>query len=136
MKQSLYELLAASKDPSLAKRALNLALGDEPGLTTSAAMIGQVASYHPDMAFDFALANIAKVNERVDATSRSRFFPSLADASSNPEMITKLNAYGSAHLDPSARGELETVINAIEYRMKLKRERAPEIRAWLDRQTN
>lgn len=132
VKQSLYELLAASKDPSLAKRALNLALGDEPGLTTSAAMIGQVASYHPDMAFDFALANIAKVNERVDATSRSRFFPSLAGASSNPEMITKLNAYASAHLDPSARGELETVVNAIEYRMKLKRERVPEIRAWLD----
>ena len=132
VRQSLYELLASSEDASLAKRALDLALGDEPGLTTSAAMIRQVAANHPDMAFDFAIANIAKVNERVDATSRSRFFPSLASASSNPEMITKLNAYASAHLDPSARGELETVINAIEYRMKLKRERVPEIRTWLD----
>lgn len=132
VRQNLYELLAASEDPTLAKRALDLALSDEPGLTTSAAMIRQVATNHPDMAFDFAMANMAKVNERVDATSRSRFFPSLASTSSNPQMISKLNTYANAHLDPSARGELETVIAAIEYRIKLKRERVPEIRAWLD----
>lgn len=132
-KQNLYELLAASEDKILAQRALDLALSEEPGLTTSAAMIRQVAANHPDMAFDFAIANMAKVNDRVDATSSSRFFPSLASSSSNPQMISKLNAYADANLDQSARGELQTVIAAIEYKIKLKRERVPEIQAWLDR---
>ncbi|WP_395006697.1 M1 family metallopeptidase [Undibacterium sp.] len=133
IRQSLYTLLASSEDKILAQRALDLALTEEPGLTTSADMIRQVAVNHPDLAFDFAIANIAKVNDRVDATSRSRFFPTLSAASSDPKMIAKLNAYASAHLDSSARGELDTVIAAIHYRIKWKQERMPALRAWLDK---
>lgn len=135
VRQSLYGLLASSDDKALAQRALDLALTEEPGLTNSAAMIRQVAGSHPDLAFDFAIANMDKVNERVDGTSRSRFFPGLASASSDSKMIAKLHAYANAHLDPSARRELETVIAGINYRIKVKQERVPAIRAWLDTQT-
>lgn len=134
VRQSLYGLLAASDDKALAQRALDLALTEEPGLTISAGMIRQVAGNHPDLAFDFAIANMAKVNDRVDGTSRSRFFPALGSTSSDPKMIDKLNAYASAHLDPSARRELDTVIAGINYRVKVKQERLPAIRAWLDAQ--
>jgi aminopeptidase N len=134
IRQSLYTLLASSDDKVLAQRALDLALTEEPGLTISAGMIRQVAGNHPDLAFDFAIANMAKVNDRVDATSRSRFFPGLASASSDAKMIDKLNAYAKSHLDPSARGELDTVIAGILYKAKVKQERVPAIRAWLDKQ--
>nr|WP_315484414.1 M1 family metallopeptidase [uncultured Undibacterium sp.] len=133
IRQSLYTLLASSDDKVLAQRALDLALTEEPGLTISAGMIRQVADNHPDLAFDFAIANIAKVNDRVDATSRSRFFPGLASSSSDAKMIDKLNAYASSHLDSSARGELDTVIAGIHYKIKVKQERVPAIRAWLDK---
>lgn len=134
VRQSLYTLLASSDSKVLAQRALDLALTDEPGLTNSAAMIRQVAASHADLAFDFAIANMEKVNERVDGTSRSRFFPALAGSSSNPAMIAKLNTYAKDHLDPSARRELDTVIAGIQYRIKVKQERVPAIRAWLDQQ--
>ncbi|MBC3872086.1 M1 family metallopeptidase [Undibacterium flavidum] len=134
VRQSLYTLLASTNDKALAQQALDLALTDEPGLTNSAAMIRQVSANHADLAFDFAVANMDKVNERVDGTSRSRFFPALASASSDSKMIAKLNAYANAHLDPSARRELETVIAGISYRIKVKQERVPAIRAWLDSQ--
>ncbi|MFZ6817307.1 M1 family metallopeptidase [Undibacterium sp. Ji22W] len=134
IRQSLYSLLASSEDKALAQRALDLALTEEPGLTVSAGMIRQVASNHADLAFDFAIANMAKVNERVDATSRSRFFPGLGSTSTDPKMIDKLNAYANAHLDPSARRELETVIAGINYRIKVRQERMPAIRVWLDSQ--
>ncbi|MBI3713216.1 MAG: M1 family metallopeptidase [Burkholderiales bacterium] len=134
VKTSLYTLLATAKDPVLAKRALELALTDEPGVTTGASMIAIVAGEHTDMAFDFAIANLDKVNARVDGTSRSRYFPGLAKSALNLGMIDKLNAYAEAHLDASARREVETAITTIKYRIKVRQERVPVISAWLDQQ--
>ncbi|MBY0572937.1 MAG: M1 family metallopeptidase [Undibacterium sp.] len=133
VRENLYLLLASTKDKALAQKALEMALTDEPGITTSASMIRTVAGEHPDMAFDFALAHVAQVNERVDATSRSRYFPGLGGGSSDPAMIDKLNAYAKAHLDQSARREVDTAIVNINYRIKLNKERLPAISAWLEK---
>jgi len=131
LKSNLYALLGSARDKALAERALQLALTDEPGLTSSATMIGAVAANYPEMAFDFALANQDKMNQRIDATSRSRYYARLAYRSSDPAMVAKLNAYAGAHLAPSARGDVEAAIAAIQDRVKVKAERLPEIDAWL-----
>jgi aminopeptidase N len=131
LKDYLYDLLASSEDKALAERALKLALTDEPGVTNSAAMVARVAQNHPDMAFDFAIANIGKVNERVDATSRSRYFPRLASQSSDPAMIDKVNNYAGANLAPTSRRDADTAIAGIKDRIRVRNERMPEIDAWL-----
>ena len=131
IKDQLYHLLASSGDEALARRALALAMTDEPGATNSAAMLAQVAEKHPDMAFDFALAHIDKVNERVDATSRSRYFPRLASGSANPAIIAKLNAYAGANLAAGSRRDADTAIAGIRDRIKVRAARLPEIDAWL-----
>jgi aminopeptidase N len=131
VRDQLYVLLASSMDRALAGRALQLALTDEPGLTNSAAMISEVADRYPDLAFDFAIANIEKINQRVDASSRSRYFARLAGHSSNPAMIGKLNAYAGANLAPSSRGDVEAAIAAIQDRVRVNAARLPEIDAWL-----
>lgn len=132
VKDNLYTLLASAKDKNLAKRALELALTEEPGLTTSASMIRTVAGEHTDMAFDFAMANLAAVNSKVDATSRSRYFPGLASNANNLAIIDKLQAYAKDNLDPSSRGEMERVIGGIKTRLKIREERAPAVKAWVD----
>jgi aminopeptidase N len=131
IKDHLYQLLASSNDRALAQRALQLALTDEPGATNSAAMVARVARNYPDMAFDFAIANMGKINERVDVTSRSRYFPRLASGSSDPAMIGKINAYAGAHVAPTSRRDAETAVADITDRIKVRRERLPEIEAWL-----
>jgi aminopeptidase N len=131
VRDRLYTLLASTDDRALAQRALQLALTDEPGLTNSAAMISAVAIRHPDMAFDFATANLAKINERVDASSRSRYLARLAYGSSDPAMIGKLNGYAQANLAPTSRGDVELAIAAIKDRIKVNGARLPEIDAWL-----
>lgn len=131
LRDHLYVLLAAAKDKALAQRALQLALTDEPGLTNSAAMISAVAQNYPDMAVDFALANVDKINQRVDASSRSRYFARLAGGSSNPAMIDKLKSYAQANLAPSSRGDVDAAIAAIQDRIKTNAARLPEIDAWL-----
>jgi aminopeptidase N len=133
LKANLYQLLGIADDRVLAQRALALALTDEPDLTTSAGMISAVAQVHPDLAFDFALANQEKINRRIDATSRSRYFARLAGGSSDPAMVGKLNAYAGANLAASARGDVDAAIASIQDRVKVNAARLPEIDAWLAR---
>jgi aminopeptidase N len=131
LRDRLYVLLASSQDKALAERALQLALTDEPGLTNSAAMISAVAQRYPDMAVDFALANISMINQRVDASSRSRYFARLAGSSSDPAMIEKLRGYAKANLAVSSRGDVFSAMAAIQDRIKVNAARLPQIDAWL-----
>ncbi|MES2149570.1 MAG: M1 family metallopeptidase [Pseudomonadota bacterium] len=136
IKDQMYGLLAAASDNALAQRALELALTDEPGLTLSASMIGGVAFAHPDMAFDFAVKNMEKVNQRIDATSRSRYFPGLAGGSSDPAMIGKIKAYAEQNLAAGSRRDADSAVAGINYRLKVRAERLPAIDAWLAHNVN
>jgi aminopeptidase N len=74
IRDQYYSLLAAPKDEALAKRALDMALTDEPGATNSAGMISSVSREHPELAFDFAVAHREQVDTLVDSTSRARYY--------------------------------------------------------------
>jgi aminopeptidase N len=131
VKDRLYALLSIGIDENLAKRALDLALTDEPGATNSAGMIRGVSGEHPDLAFDFAVSHKARVDKLVDSTSSSRYYPSLANRSSDPAMIGKIEAYAKAHIAASSRRDAETVVANIRYRSMVRKERLPTIDAWL-----
>ncbi|WP_049620559.1 M1 family metallopeptidase [Frateuria defendens] len=133
IKDRLYAMLAAADDEALAKRALALALTDEPGATNSAGMIATVAHRHPDLAFDFALAHRAQVDKLVDSTSSSRYYPALGGSSFDPAMIGKIKAYAEAHVAPGSRRAADTVIANIKYRLMIRDERLPAVDAWLGR---
>jgi aminopeptidase N len=131
IKDELYDLLGAARDPALAQRALDLAMTDEPGATTGASIISEVAVRHPDLTFDFAMTNLAQVEQKMEAWSRSRYFPRLGSFSANPSMIDKLQAYAKQHLAADATGDTKTAIAAVEYRIKVRSKRLPQIDAWL-----
>src|SRR3546814_20859179 len=81
-RSTLYTLLGAAKDDALAQRALALSLTDEPGQTTSAAIIGRVAGHHAAAAVDFVDANQARVDQLIDASPLVRF-PACPDSNSD-----------------------------------------------------
>ncbi|MGQ0660548.1 M1 family metallopeptidase [Sphingosinicella sp.] len=132
VRSRLYQLVGGPGDEALARRALELALTDEPGATNASQIIGSVAGQHPDLAFDFALANRERVEALVDASSRSRFLPGLASGSSDPAMVDKLGAYATRYLTPQSRGSADRAISAIRDRVRVRRERLPEITHWLE----
>jgi aminopeptidase N len=133
VRENLYFLLAISVDPTLARRALDLALTDEPGATLSAQMISAVAGEHPDLAFDFALAHREAVDARVDPTSGSRYYARLAEGSSDPAMVTKLRAYATAHVEEKSRGETERAAASIADRIRVRARVVPDVSRWLSR---
>lgn len=133
VKENLYFLLAAAVDPVLARRALELAITDEPGATIGAEMIAAVSREHPDLAFDFAIEHREAVEARVDPTSGSRYYARLAEPSANPATAAKLRAYATANLDPKSRGETERAAAAIADRVRVRGLVAPDVARWLAR---
>jgi aminopeptidase N len=133
VKAELYALLGQAADPALAQRALALSIGGEPDATIAAGIISTVAGERSELAFDFAIANLARVNELVEANSRATYFPRLAGSSLDPAMIAKLKAYADANLPATARSNTNTAISRMQYRAVVLRERLPEIDSWLAR---
>jgi aminopeptidase N len=131
IKDQYYGMLAYSLDESLAKRALELALTDEPGATNTAGMISTVAGRFPELAWDFAMAHREQINERVDATSRSQYYPMLGGSSGKEEMIGKIQAFAEQYLDKGSRRTADTAIASIRNRIKVREEQLPAIDAWL-----
>jgi len=132
VKAQLYRQLGAARDPALAQRALDLALTDEPGATTSSALIAAVADEHPDLAVDFAIRNRDKVEPLVDSSSRSRFVPRLANGSADPAMVAKLEDYATRYMTPQSRRPADQSIAAIRDRVRVRTERLPDITRWLE----
>jgi aminopeptidase N len=130
-RSSLYRLLGSASSDALAQRALDLALTDEPGKTTSSGLISAVADEHPRMAINFVLAHLAQVDELVDISGRSRFMERLSAGSSDASLIPLLEAYANSNLKPTDRKPIDQAIDRIQFEAgKLPRERV-EIAAWL-----
>ena len=131
VRAQLYTLLASAEDEALARKALELALTTEPGETLSSTMISKVASLHPDMTFDWAVANKDAVNDKVDSTSRTRFIPGLGQASSNPATAEKIKAWAAANLAEGSRKEGDKAAAAVMNRAQIRQQRLPAITAWV-----
>ena len=131
IRAQLYSLLASAENETLAMKALELALTSEPGETLSSTMIARVAAAHPDMTFDWAVANKDKVNEKVDGSSRSRFIAGLGASSSNPATAEKIKAYAATHMAEGSRKEADKAVASVMNRAKIREQRLPAITAWV-----
>jgi aminopeptidase N len=131
-RQNLYSLLGSAEDETLAKRALDLAITDEPGKTVSAGVIGAVARRHPELALDFVMSHWDQVSKFVDATSQSRFVARIASSSHKAETIAKLNAYADAHIAATSRKPIDQTVNVIKVRLETEPRIKSQVKAWLD----
>ncbi len=129
-RSNLFALLGGVGDARLAQRTLDLALTDVPGKTTAAAMIGEVAYDHSEMAVDFFLAHRDAVLGLLDASARTTYIERLASRGDTDSVVAKLKAY-AATLPDDAKKPVERVLARITNRMANKARIAGEINAWL-----
>ena len=131
VKDFLYRALAMAESEPLARRALALALTDEPGATICADMIRIVADLHAELAFDFALANLATVLTKVDEMSARRFVPALGTMSRDAAIAGRIRDYARQHLPADARRDAETTAATVDFRGQVRKLRLPQIDRWL-----
>ncbi len=130
-RQSLYGLLAEARDPALAKQALDLSLSPEIPATLGLSLVRTVAQLYPDMALEFALTHPEEVAARLEPASVTKFMPSLAERSSDPIAIEKLDAYAAISIPETGRQRVVSAESAIRYNERVKTSRMPEIDRWI-----
>jgi hypothetical protein len=112
-----------AEDKALAERALQLALTDEPGLTNSAIDDRRRCRQLPGARLRFRAGQQEAINQRIDATSRSRYYARLAYGSTDPAMVGKLKRMPKPTWRRRARGDVQAAIAAIQDRIKVKAQR-------------
>jgi aminopeptidase N len=116
VKNEYVRLLGAANDPALAMRALELIKSDVLTAQQKPTILRAVAGGHPDMAFDFAVANMELVNGLLEASTRAAFIPSLGTGSNDPAMPGKIQAYAEKNQPEAARGGAKRAIATIAVR--------------------
>ena len=120
--QNYYEALACATDPKLVKKTLAIALTDELPTSRAIFLVSRVArdSGHPDIAWEFAKANMKALLAKVDAAGANRYAPSLFTFFSEGSRADELKNYAEKNLPPASAPEVAKVVDEIQFRAEFR----------------
>ena len=127
----LWLLLASVQDETLARRMLQMTLGDDIPRQIRPQVISVVGGNHQRMAWDFLVANRAAIEAMLDPLQRLEFPTNLAAASGDPAMVGELERYAQNFPEGSARESVAAAQAQIRLRAETIRERMPAVEAWI-----
>ena len=135
-KQNYYDALAAARDPKLVAKTLQISLTDELPTSRAVFLVGKVArdSDHPDLAWDFAKANMKALLAKSDALGVNRYAPSLFTFFSEESRTDELKAYAEINLPPTSAKEVAKAVDEIQFRSEFKKRLANQLSAWIESQ--
>jgi aminopeptidase N len=93
-------------------------------------VIQAVASEHPAMAFDWAVAHSDQVSNFLESSTRAAFIVGLPAGSSDPVVAARVTAYAEKALPAGSRKPADVTVAVINYRAGLRERQAPAIAAW------
>jgi aminopeptidase N len=130
-KDQLFVALAWADNASLAQRSLDIALSDDPAKTTGPKMIQRVAVGHPDLAWQFVLANLQRLAERLDEQQRFKFVPGLTATSRSPKALEELQRYIAEKVPEVAHKSVGRFVADLDFRLRVIGRLLPEVDKWL-----
>lgn len=130
VRSSYIDLLGIARDPALAARAIALVRATEFTAPQRASLLAAIASRHPDLAFDFASANVDLVNGLLETSTRSSFVVQLGGRSNDPAMPAKIEAFAAKTLPESSRAPAVRTVNQIRNRAAIAERLRAAVTAW------
>src|SRR4030095_2059638 len=132
-KQNYYNALACATDPKLVKTTLAIALTDELPTSRAIFLVSRVArdSGHPDIAWEFAKANMEALLAKVDAAGANRYAPSLFTFFSDDSRADELRNYAKKNLPQATASEIAKVVDEIQFRAEFRDRLASQLPALL-----
>jgi aminopeptidase N len=129
--QNYYDALACATDPKLVKRTLAIALTDELPTSRATFLVSRVArdSGHPDIAWEFAKANMKALLAKVDAAGANRYAPSLFTFFSDVPRANELKNYAKKNLARASAPEVAKVVDEIQFRAEFRERLASQLPA-------
>jgi aminopeptidase N len=133
-KQNYYNALAEAIDPKLIKKTLPIALTDELPTSRAVFLVARVArdSGHPEIAWEFAAANIKALLAKVDAAGANRYAPSLFTFFSDDSRADELRHYAKKNLPRASASEVAKAGDEIQFRSEFKKRLATQLNTWID----
>ena len=133
-KQNYYDALAGAIDSKLVKKSLPIALTDELPTSRAVFLVLRVAreSGHPDIAWDFARANMKALLAKSDALGANTYAPSLFTFFSDGSRAQELRTYAKNNLPAASAQEVAKALDEIRFRSEFKKRLAPQLDAWID----
>ena len=121
-KQNHYDALASAIDPKLVKKTLAIALTDELPTSRAIFLVSRVSrdSGHPDIAWDFAKANMKALLAKVDAAGANRYAPSLFTFFSDRSRVDELKHYAKKELPRATAPEVAKAVDEIQFRAEFR----------------
>jgi aminopeptidase N len=131
-KQRYPFYLGYSRDPEVARRALDLALTDEIDITFRPGVLRAVAVYHPEMAFDFAVVHWDALGRMIeDPDRRASMISSLLGTSHETGAVDRLDAFAAAHVSPSLDKDIRKIASQVRDNARIRTDRLPEVDRWV-----
>jgi len=129
--QNYYNALAGASDAKLVKKTLAIALTDELPTSRAVFLVSRVArdSGHPDIAWEFAKANMKALLAKVDAAGANRYAPSLFTFFSDGSRADELKKYAEKNLAQASAPEVARVVDEIQFRAEFRDRLASQLPA-------
>lgn len=130
-KDQYFTALAAARDKDLAKRSLDIALGDDPATTTGPLMISRVAAENAPLAWAFVLDHLKELNAKLDAIQRVTFAPSIGAQALDKTVLKQLREFIDVNVPPANKAQVERFYADAAFRLSVREQRVPDIDAWI-----
>jgi aminopeptidase N len=133
-KQNYYNALTEAIDPQLIKKTLPIALTDELPTSRAIFLVARVArdSGHPEIAWEFAAANMKALLAKTDAAGTNRYAPSLFTFFTDESRAVELKTYAEANLRAASAPDVAKAVDEIQFRAEFKKRLATQLNAWID----
>ena len=128
-KQNYYDALAGAIDSKLVKKTLPIALTDELPTSRAVFLVLRVAreSGHPDIAWDFARANMKALLAKSDALGANTYAPSLFTFFADDSRAQELRTYAKNNLSAASASGVAKALDEIQFRSEFKRRLVSEL---------
>lgn len=126
-----YFALTGVEDETLAQSAIAEFLDEKTPAQFRARLFAGLAGNHPRMIWDYYRKNFEAIDANLDALERIEYGPRIASASLEEEAADELGAFAAEHLPESAKSAVDGAVSRIRFAARIKRDRVPELAAWL-----
>lgn len=126
----LWLTLAGARDAALARRSLDLVLGEEIPRQIRTQVVASVSGRHPRLAWDFVVANRAAIEALLDPLSRLEYPGDIASASADARIADELEIY-ARNFPEGAMASVASSAATIRLRAQTVAERMPAVEAWI-----
>jgi aminopeptidase N len=132
-KQNYYNALACATDPKLMTKTLSIALTDELPTSRATFLVPRVArdGDHPDIAWEFAAANMKALLAKTDAAASNRYAPALFTFFSDDSRAGELKTYAKNNLPLESAREVAKAVDEIQFRAEFQRRLTSQLNAWI-----